>query len=422
MTRATHVAIFNACWLLHSNVVYMAVALANAGYKVDLFLFEADERLVENMLDGQTGVTVHRLGRLADYPEPAAPTPPRGPTLQLLHDLAFKVRWRFRKVSPKAIRERFWPETTILPQPVLEQTAQRMAGNRYRAFIGVEKGGLVWAHLAAKRSPAPVFYYSLELYTRDHPYCSWSDLNRRLKLAEEKCHRRCYATIIQCERRGKAILSYNGVRSDAKLVYLPISRLEKEGRVESRFFQDRFGLASDTVLLLIFGLISEHRLSPELARAAQRFPADWRLVFHGHGPEPVIQQIRQIDQRGRVVLSLDQVPQDQLTRVVSSARIGLVLYASETINDQLVAFSSEKIALSLQCGLPVIAFRYPGFDFLEMERCGVLISTLDELAAAGRKILESYGEYHRNALASFHRHFSFEKNIHALLEEVRKLS
>jgi glycosyltransferase involved in cell wall biosynthesis len=175
------------------------------------------------------------------------------------------------------------------------------------------------------------------------------------------------------------------------------------------------------VLLLIFGLISEHRLSPELARAAQRFPAAWRLVFHGHGPESVIQQIRQIDQRGRVVLSLDQVPQDQLTRVVSSATIGLVLYASETINDQLVAFSSEKIALSLQCGLPVIAFRHPGFDFLETERCGVLISTLDELAAAGRKILESYGEYHRNAMASFSRHFAFEQNIQTLVEEMRKL-
>lgn len=39
MTRATNVAIFNACWLLHSNVVYIAVALANAGYKVALFLF-----------------------------------------------------------------------------------------------------------------------------------------------------------------------------------------------------------------------------------------------------------------------------------------------------------------------------------------------------------------------------------------------
>jgi len=67
--------------------------------------------------------------------------------MQLLHDLAFKVRWRFRKVSPKAVRERFWPETTILPRPVLEQTARFMEGKRYRAFIGVDKGGPVWAHL-----------------------------------------------------------------------------------------------------------------------------------------------------------------------------------------------------------------------------------------------------------------------------------
>jgi len=422
MTRATHVAIFNACWLLHSNVVYMAVALANAGYKVDLFLFEADERLVQNMLDGQPGVTVHRLGRLADYAEPAAPTPPRSPTLQLLHNLAFKVRWRLRKVSPKAVRERFWPETTILPQPVLERTAQLMAGNRYRAFIGVEKGGLVWAHLAAKSSPAPVFYYSLELYTRDSDFCRWSGLNRRLKLAEEKCHRRCYATIIQCERRGKAILSYNGVRPDAKLVYLPVSRLEKEGRVESRFFQDRFGLASDTVLVLIFGGIGEARLSPQLAQAAQAFPENWRLVFHGYGQAPVIQQIRQIDQLGRVLLSLDLVSNDQLTRVISSATIGLVLYGPTNANDRLTAFSSEKIALCLQCGLPVIAFRYEGYEFVEQERCGALINSLEEMGQAVRRILDSREEYHRNALAAFHRHFSFEKNIQPLLAEIHRLA
>jgi len=416
------VAIFNACWLLHSNVVYMAVALANAGYKVDLFLFEADERLVQNMLDGQTGVTVHRLGCLADYPEPAAPPPPRSPTLQLLHDLAFKVRWRFRKVSPKAVREWFWPETTILPRPVLERTARRMAGNRYRAFIGVEKGGLVWAHLAAKRSPAPVFYYSLELYSRDSDFCRWRDVNRRLKMAEDKCHPRCHATIIQDEHRAKALLAYNGVRADMKRIYLPISRLEKPGRVESRFLQERFGLPDDTVLVLIFGLMGEYRFSPQLAEVAQRFPEAWRLVFHGYGPNDVIQRVREIDRQGRVLLSLDQVPNDELPRVVSSATVGLVLYSGTLLTDRLTAFSSEKIALCLQCGLPVVAFRYEGYEFVEAEGCGVLINSLEEVPRAVQVIHAAYSEYHANALAAFQRHYVFEKNVEPLLQEIACLS
>jgi hypothetical protein len=416
-----HVAIFSAYWLLHSNVVYMAAALANDGYKVDLFLLETDERFTEDALNGQADVTVHRLGRLADYaPEPAIP-PIRSRPVQLLQDLAFKVRWRLRKVSPKAIRERFWPETTIMPPPVLEETARLMRGKKYKAFVGVEKGGLVWAHLAAKSILAPVFYYSLELYARNDDFCRWSDLNRRLKLAEEKCHKCCHATIIQDEHRAKALLSYNRVRRDMRCIYLPISRLEKPGRVESSFLRDRFGLPGDTVLVLVLGLMEEFRFSPQLAGVAQVFPENWRLIFHGHGPAAVIQRVRETDRCGRVLLSLDQVPNDALPRVVSSATIGLVLYSGTLLTDRLSAFSGEKIALCLQSGLPIVAFRYEGYEFVEGERCGILINSLEEVPQAVRAILEAYNEYHSNALASFQRHFVFEKNVRPLLEEIRPL-
>jgi glycosyltransferase involved in cell wall biosynthesis len=414
-----HIGIFNAYWALHSNVVYTAGALASGGYEVDLFLFDSDEFICEQMLDRRPGVAVHRLGKLPEPPR--IDRPPVNGTRKLVRNLAFKVRWRFRKISPKAIRERFWPETTIFPGPVLDRTRELMTGKHYKALIGVEKGGLVWACLAARSSPAPVFYHSLELYTRDHPFCAYRDLNRRLKRAEEKCHPRCYATIVQDERRGRALLSDNEVRRSMKSIYLPISRLEKPGRVESRFFQERFCLASDTVLVLIFGLMGEHRLSPQLAEIAQSFPENWRLVFHGYGPSGVIQRVRETDRRGRVLLSLDQVPNDELPRVVSSATIGLVFYGANLVNDRLTAFSSEKIALCLQCGLPVIAFRYEGYEFVEQERCGVLISSLEEMPEAVQAVLQAFREYHRNAIAAFHRHFVFETNIQPLLMEIERL-
>src|SRR5262245_58594973 len=53
------VALFQAFWRLHSSTVYSALMLADAGYRVDLFLFTVDDSMPMKALYGVEGVFVH---------------------------------------------------------------------------------------------------------------------------------------------------------------------------------------------------------------------------------------------------------------------------------------------------------------------------------------------------------------------------
>jgi glycosyltransferase involved in cell wall biosynthesis len=109
------------------------------------------------------------------------------------------------------------------------------------------------------------------------------------------------------------------------------------------------------------------RLCPEIAEVAQSFPAEWLLIFHGWGSDRVVEKIRAIDKKGRVRFSLELLDQSEEASVVASADLCLVLYNHDCINEYLTGFASEKLALALQCGVPVIAFAYPSFRHVKTE-------------------------------------------------------
>jgi glycosyltransferase involved in cell wall biosynthesis len=206
------------------------------------------------------------------------------------------------------------------------------------------------------------------------------------------------------------------------MLYAPISRKGGALRARSRYLDTRVAGSDTDVFVLAYGVIATHRLSLALAAIAQSFDDNWKLVFHGFGQAAVIDQIRAIDHEGRVHLSLDMVRASEETTVVSSAHIGLVIYGDTTANDRLTAFSSEKIALYFQCGLPVIAFGYPGYEHIAAGRCGVLLQTLDELPTAIRTILGDYEGYRERAYQCFLEHYDFEKNYRKVATALQALT
>ena len=122
------------------------------------------------------------------------------------------------------------------------------------------------------------------------------------------------------------------------------------------------------------------------------------------------------------IISSEFLPYDQLYKVVLSAHIGLAFYAPTPLNDRLTAFSSEKIALYLQSGVPFVAFNYPGYRALsKKEKCCVLIDDLYELPAAIEKILSSYPEYRRNAFLAFKKHYRFENNFDKVISGIKQM-
>ena len=426
-----HIAIFQASWPLQVHTVNSVITLANAGFEVDLFLCNVNSNYTEAVFNDE---------RIRVYKLPGSEPADIKPSVQKCgSDFALKgyVRSGIRSNLPRlyaALRSAkstlmnlfelaliySGSEKGLLPATLIEDTVKAMEGKNYIALIGIEKRGLVWAGKVSTILPIPYLYHSLELYLKNDPEFADSVHARRLKIAEEKYHKGCCATIIQDSKRAEILFRDNEI-SDGKALFVPVSLLGEPIKSRSMYFQDKFNLPEDTVLVLHFGQIWEKRFSFELARLAQSFPEKWKMVFHGPEVGSDGEKVRQIDQNGNVVMSTDLIPYESVPALVTSAHIGLVLYQSSRPNDYYAAFSSEKIALYLQCGLPIIAFNYPGYEHIEKCRCGVLIDSIEDIKQAVEKIMQSYEEYRSNAHKCFTTYYEFSKNYQSVIDAMEKI-
>jgi glycosyltransferase involved in cell wall biosynthesis len=426
MSGKPRIAVFQANWRFHSSTAFSALMLAEAGYVVDVFLYLVDESLPMGILEKSKDIFIHsfcpRTSATAKMPAGGG-----GGEHQRRITLASRVWRRLFGAARRFVQGArdlmllcFSPEMGLVPAEICRRTLEIMQSGHYKALIGVDKGGLVWAGAISPQHGIPLLYSSLELYTRDLQFdrTLW---DKRVKKTEETLHKQCWATIIQDEQRGGVLLEDNRVQGSMKMLYVPISRMGGAVKLRTKWLQNSLKLVEDEILILAHGMIAERRLSLELARVAQGFPDDWRLVFHGWGSEDVIRKIRKLDSEGRVSLSLELVDLSQETEVVASAHIGLVLYGNKSANDRLTAFSSEKIAICLQCGVPVIAFDYPGYDHLRDEGCGVLVKDVTEIPKAVEIIVADYDNYRTNAFKVFEKHYRFETNFKKVIEALAEL-
>jgi glycosyltransferase involved in cell wall biosynthesis len=422
------VALFQAFWKLHSGTLFAALTLARAGYDVDIFLFNVDEVIPTSFLEGITGVSVHCLDLTQGDRVPAR-------TSAADHHSHHSGRLLVARYGERILRNarrnvgriftllRFWlrSDKGLIPERVLKRTIAILRPYHYKAFIGVDKGGLAWAGAIANRLSAPLIYSSLELYTRDHWFYSGCYTQKRLKLAEEKYHRRCWATIVQDELRGKVLIADNRVQSEMRMFYVPICRLGEPEARTSHWLQDHLALPRGQVIILSHGLISPMRFSVQIAELAQIFPNDWTLVIHGYGENSILREIRELDARNKVVISLNLVDLLEEQMIVGSATVSLVFYGDKYLNDKLTGFSSEKLALSLQCGVPVVAFDYPSYGHIREERCGVLIGNISEIPMAISQILADYSGYRSRAFSTFKKYYQFEANFKKVLNALDEL-
>jgi glycosyltransferase involved in cell wall biosynthesis len=431
--EARRVAIFHADWPLQLHTTNAAIVLAEAGYDVDLFLFRAPSYVDLDALGAWQAVRVHHL-------PPGATRPSAGAAPQGLRAL---VKARFPRLVPVArsvrggvgsvlasvaqgYRYARGSEAGLPPRHLVQGALRLMRDLPYRCLIGVEKHGLLWAGAVAARLGAPLMYYSLELYTDDfqrlrHPR---SLAFRRLRDAERRYHARAAATIIQDPDRARVLFADNRLPLDqARIFYVPVSALGPPHPGPSRFLHEALTLPREQRILLYFGQIHEERYALDLTRAAQTFPEQWTLVMHGWGRAALLDRIRALDRQRRVRLSLDMVPADRIPDLVASADVGLSFYAPEVSNDRLTAFASEKMAVYMQCGVPFVAFDYPGYRELALdEGAGRVIRSIDELREAVETILAAHVEYRRNALATFARHYDFARNFAPVVAAIGELS
>ncbi|EKD59316.1 MAG: Glycosyltransferase, partial [uncultured bacterium] len=258
----------------------------------------------------------------------------------------------------------------------------------------------------------PLLYYSLELYVEGHPAFDGKSEFVALREEERLWHAKAAATIVQDAARGAVLLKSNGLDASMDVIYLPVSVSGPAFREGSRFLHDRLSLDPARKIILYFGSVSRNRGIDEVIRHACGIDSSFEVVLHG----PVAQDITSEERRNeRVIFSCGFVDDSEVPALIASAHIGLSFYRNNVVNDRLTAFSSEKMALYLQSGVPVIAYANESYELLmEHYRCGELIRDMSELPAAVERIEADYEGYRENALSAFERFYRCENNLRSV--------
>jgi glycosyltransferase involved in cell wall biosynthesis len=414
------IGIFQAEWPLQSQTVLCVQMLVNAGFRVELFLYDTRDLAGLDSLNKIPEIRVHNFTR-EEFPAAGQKKfiyklPLR---LRRLKNIFFKT---FLHLSTHLYRCSFCPiRQSFLPLPswLIQRSEKIIEKNNFKYFIGIEKKGLSWAGRHGVKFNIPFIYHSLELYTYRHPDLYEIPKGVRTKIAEEYFHKKSAATIVQDPERGRILLQDNGLK-ETKLLYLPVSVLNDTDRSRDHdtHLHEKFHLPKNQILIIQFGLFYDRRYTVELVRTAQRFPENWSLVLHGYGlSEAYLNQIQEANKNNRVILSLELVPPDQIQNVINSAHIGLSFYAPSNDNDRLTAYASEKMALYQKYGLPFIAFDYSGYrKVAEQFKSGVVIQSLGQLPEAIEVILSSYEMYRKNAFSCFSECYDYAKNFRRVID------
>lgn len=388
-----NVAVFQYEWTLQSHTLNLVEQLAVAGYNVLFFVKDCSSNRVDlAKLKGNDNVSIFCyssgiLGRILLYARIYLNGLPTDRNV----------------IEPLFVR---------LALPILKV-------NKCRCYIGVEKKGLIWATRLSENTEVSVVYYSLELYGNNHPHFKNNRSFRILHDIEKKCHAKAVLTIIQDKERAEAISKQNGVTSS--FAFLPVS-VPRSSFNEDFFLHDLNCLDHNLKLVVYFGQIDYSRFSIELAKISGELPAGWRMVFHGFGAVNILRELSDKKRFPGLVLSLQQVCQQDLAKIFCSTRIGLVFYGKSCENDLLTAFSSEKIAFFLQRGIPVIAFNHGNFPLLlSMFKCGKLIASTDELPRAIEYIDRSYSFFSQEASRAYSELYDFNKNFQNLLARLNEV-
>lgn len=284
----------------------------------------------------------------------------------------------------------------------------------YLCFIGIEKKGIIWAGKLSETTGIPFFYYSLELYVEDHPGYNVYNQDRKQEIYY---HQRAKATIVQDDLRANVLYKYNRIEKQDRIL-LPVSIKGKSSTIKSDYLRKKYRLPKEIKILLYFGNIGEFRNCSLIANIAEQMNG-YVVIFHGYGENDYLEELAK---RKNVIVSSDLVSEDQIKNVISSADIGLTLYCNTFSNDRLTAFSSEKVALCLQFGIPIIAMNNESYEALFGKfKCGEMVDNINEFPEAVNKITSNIEEYKHLANIAYNEFYDHDKNIKVLLKYLERL-
>lgn len=250
----------------------------------------------------------------------------------------------------------------------------------FDVILPVEQAALYCAWIARKKNAAAlpkIVYYSLEVQTP-----SDADVNSSLRcmlLEERRIIRHVDGIIIQDLNRLN-VLGKDLAHTIPAIYLIPLFSDRPVFTGISQTLHKTFGIDQRKKVVLYFGAFYAERMLEAIADTLRRAGRnDIVLVLHIPGlTQEQSKALREIN--NELILSTQFLSDDELDALVASADVGLALYDNDKPNTRFTAFSSEKIATYLRCGVPFIAFDNESYrELAARHNCCALIRATDEL-------------------------------------------
>ncbi len=188
-----------------------------------------------------------------------------------------------------------------------------------------------------------------------------------------------------------------------KTFFLPNASYTEVHTEHDDYLSRKLNIAPDKCMVLHSGGLGKWFCSKELARSAKKWDDSRVLVFHTSytvNGDPYFRELKEeMKSCDKILFSTTPVPNEELDKLVASAKIGIAMYSLEVLGyrAEYMGLAAGKIGNSLKCGVPVVATRVDSLSYIEDYHCGMLVDNTDEVEDAIVKILADYDNYRKGA-------------------------
>jgi glycosyltransferase involved in cell wall biosynthesis len=282
--------------------------------------------------------------------------------------------------------------------------------------------GLISSYVYSLFYRAEIINYQTELYIGQKLDTKAAKL---FKAIERRAAQRSLITIEHDEQRCKLLCDDLGV-SENNVIIVPNAPLGPARKVSSAYLHNQLDLPPQSKILLNPGTLSEAFASSLAVRSSQNLTDNWNCVVHSAKPltasDPYLQTLIALNQRQKVVFSLDPVPYERIDELLSSATIGLVLYSDQVgENTSSVGLASGKLSHFLKLGIPVIVSNLPGLsDFVLLHRVGLVLDDYGRLPDLVEQIESDLSEYRNRCISCFNDYLAYEKSFEKVINSTEQ--
>lgn len=331
-------------------------ALAQAGWEVDVFLWQKDTSALTDTAGGRISYRTPGLLELA-LPKRAQP---------LLHALRYGLL------------------------------------RSYDCVFGLGQIGLYVASEMARLARCPLIYLNDELPS-GCPDTVWTR-------KESMAARRVDFLLSPDRCRNPQLLRELSLTPDTPNGVL-YNRPVLEGALPDIDWHQRLGIARGKHIVLHAGSVADWAQVPETLATVPTWPDETVLLLHSRSSEAADQYQRslahlQVD--GRIYWSNAPLSEPELHSLIAASTACLGLYRNSGPNIDLVGYSSGKILRSLVCGTPVIASAIASLDFVTRYELGVQVAHPMEIAKQLPQLIQGREVYRARCLGFADSEISFD--------------